>query len=84
MLDNIDMKDNVQNRKRQIGLNIAFYRRMKNMSQETLASEVMISRQWLAALESPSTDRMCSVDVLLNIADALGIPPARLFDFKDL
>ena len=84
MKHNNSMKQENENRIRQIGLNIAFYRRMKRISQDELSARAGITRQWLAEIESPAKVSMPSVDTLLCIADALEIPPAKLFEFKEI
>lgn len=36
-----------------IGLNIAYYRKLCGLSQETLAQKTFCSRQWLGQIEIP-------------------------------
>ena len=62
----------------QIGIAISTVRRLRNMSQEELADAADISRSHLSMIESPGIAYNFSLDVLFNIADALGVDPADL------
>ena len=57
----------------ELGLTIAALRKMKGMSQEQLAEKAKISRSHLSSIEAPNIVRPFSVEVLYNIADALGV-----------
>lgn len=61
---------------------IGYYRKRKGLSQEQLAEELGISRQHLAAVESPNMDRGLSLELLLNIATVLEIEPYLLLKFS--
>jgi len=65
----------------QIGLNILYYRKKKGLTQEKLAEKASYSRNHIQQIETAST--IPSVDALLDIAEALEIPPCKLFEFKD-
>ena len=62
----------------QLGITIAVVRKMRGLSQEQLAEKAGISRSHLSAIEAPGIIRAFSVDILFNIADALGIPASDL------
>ncbi len=64
----------------ELGLTIAALRKMRGMSQEQLAAEAKISRSHLSAIEAPNIVRAFSVEVLYNIADALGIRAGDLLN----
>lgn len=66
---------------RQLGLNIAYYRKRNGISQLKLAERVNISRTHMSRIET--ADCAVSLDVLFNICDVLEIPPQKLFDFRD-
>ncbi|NLE27004.1 MAG: helix-turn-helix transcriptional regulator [Clostridiaceae bacterium] len=53
---------------------------MQGMSQEQLAEKAKISRSHLSFIEAPNIVRPFSLEVLYNIADALGINPADLLN----
>ena len=67
-------------RYRTLGLNIAYYRRQKGLTQEQLAEKAEISRSLISAIEAPGVAKSFSLDVFFNLADALDIDPADLID----
>ena len=70
-----------QEKYRQLGLNIAYYRKHRGLSQLQLAEMVDISRTHMSRIEI--ADCAVSLDVVFDICDALQITPAKLFDFRD-
>lgn len=64
-----------------LGLNIAYYRKEKGLSQSTLAEMVNISRTHMSRIET--ADCAVSLDVVFEICDALCVKPSKLFDFRD-
>lgn len=66
---------------RQLGLNIAYYRKQRGLSQIQLAELVGISRTHLSRIEI--ADCAVSLDVVFTICDILAVTPAKLFDFRD-
>lgn len=64
-----------------LGLNIAYYRKEKGLSQSTLAEMVNISRTHMSRIET--ADCAVSLDVVFDICDALCVKPSKLFDFRD-
>ena len=73
------MQTGYAERYRLLGLNIAYYRKLKGLSQETLAERVGISRTHMSRIET--ADCAVSLDVIFALSDALTVAPARLFDF---
>ena len=67
---------------RQMGLNIAHYRKLKGLSQEALAALIPISRGHLSHIEAPNMCSSFSIATLFDIADALGVEPKLLLEFK--
>lgn len=64
----------------QLGLNIAFYRKLRGISQNRLAELVNISRTHMSRIET--ADCAVSLDVIFDICNALDIPPVKLFEFR--
>lgn len=64
-----------------LGLNIAYYRKEKGLSQNELAELVNISRTHMSRIET--ADCAVSLDVVFDICDALCVKPSKLFDFRD-
>ena len=72
--------DNVE-RKENLSYAIGYYRKKKGYSQEQMAERLGISRQHLAAIESPNMERGLSLEVLFNIATVLRVEPYQLLKF---
>lgn len=64
----------------ELGLTIAAYRKRQGMSQEMLAEKANMSRSYLSAIEAPNIIRPFSVEILYNIADALGVRAGDLLN----
>ena len=77
------MTDKRANQYRQLGLTIAYYRKMRGMTQLQLAECVELSRTHISNLEAPNMPTSISVDKLFDISDALEIPISKLFDFRE-
>lgn len=67
----------------QIGLNIAFYRKMKGFTQLELAEKIGISRTHMSNIEATNMETAPSLETLLDIADHLNIEPATLLEFRN-
>lgn len=65
-----------------IGLNIAYYRKLKGITQLQLAECINISRTHMSNIEAPNMSTSVSLETLLDIADALEIPASALLSFK--
>lgn len=63
-----------------LGICISVLRKIQGMTQEALAEKAGISRSFLSAVEAPGLAKSFTVDVLLKLADALGIPPEELLE----
>lgn len=77
----INMKKNYDAELKKLGLNIAYYRKLKGLSQLELAEMVNISRTHISNVEGPNSPTSLSLDAIFAIADALNVPVAKLFDF---
>lgn len=75
------MKMNQMERYKSLGLNIAFYRKLRGLSQEVLSEKVNISRTHMSRIET--ADCAVSLDVVFEIADVLGVEPYKLFQNKE-
>ena len=67
----------------QIGLNIAYYRKLQGYTQEELSELSGISRSHISAIEAPNIVHNISLEVLFNIAKALKIEPYKLLEFSE-
>lgn len=66
-----------------LGLNVSYYRRYKNITQQQLAENIGMSRDSIAKLEAPDVHAGTSLKALFKIADHLGVPPSKLLEFRD-
>ena len=64
-----------------LGLNIAFYRKKRSLTQMQLAELLDIDRSHMSAIELANVG--VSLDVIFNICKVLSITPKELFDFRD-
>lgn len=74
------MNNKHSNMYKHLGLNIAYYRKERGLSQLQLAELIDISRTHMSRIET--ADCAVSLDVIFAVCDALHIPPSRLFDFR--
>ena len=65
---------------RKLGLNIAYYRKDRGLSQLELAEKINISRTHMSRIEN--CDCAVSLDVVFSISKALGISLSDLFSFR--
>ena len=67
-----------------IGLNVLYYRKEQRLTQEQLADlcgDSGVSRNHIQRIETGAAG--CSVDTLIDIANALNLPLWKLFEFKE-
>ncbi len=70
------------NEYRQLSLNIAFYRKLKGLTQEELSEIVGISRSHLGHIESLKMKKMPSLNLLFAIAKALDVTADKLLEIR--
>ena len=64
-----------------MGLKIAYYRKLKSLSQEQLAEKAGLGASFIGQIEAPNTYKSFSFDTLFRIAKALDVPPHKILDF---
>ena len=77
------MKPIHDQRYRQLGLKIAYYRKFRGLTQAALAEQIDKATAFIGQVESPNVAKTISLDTLFDIADALNIPPNKFFEFDD-
>ena len=77
------MNQKRENQYRQLGLTIAYYRKLKGITQMQLAENVNLSRTHISNLEAPNMPTSISLDKLFDISEALNVPIKNLFDFRE-
>ncbi len=68
---------------RQIGLKIAYYRKLRGMTQEELAEQVGLTPAFVGHLEAPNVTKALSLDTLFDIAAVLDIAPSKFLTFDE-
>ena len=77
------MKAEHRDRYMKLGLRIAYFRKMRGLTQEQFAEKLGKSLGYIGAVEATNVDRAISLDMLFDIADLLGVPPQRILQFDD-
>ena len=77
------MKTIYKEQYRQIGLKIAYYRKLRGLTQEELAEQVGVTPAFIGHLEAPNILKALSLDTLFDIAAVLDVPPYKFLCFDD-
>jgi len=65
-----------------LGLNIAYFRKKKGLTQEELATLANVSRTHISNIEAVNVSKSPSLSVLLHIRDALNVEFGQLFEIR--
>lgn len=68
---------------RLLGLTIAYYRKLRGLTQAELAEATNLSRTHISNIEAPNGKTSISLNKFFDIADVLEVPVKDLFDFRD-
>jgi len=77
------MKDNHIEKYRQLGLKIAYYRKLRGLTQEALAEQVGLTPAFIGHVEAPNVNKAISLDALFDIAAALEVAPYKFLAFEE-
>ena len=77
------MKDIYADKYLQLGLKIAYYRKLRGLTQEILAEQIGVSAAFIGHVEAPNINKAISLDTLFDIAAALDVPPQKFLMFDD-
>ncbi|MDY3249616.1 MAG: helix-turn-helix transcriptional regulator [Candidatus Choladocola sp.] len=77
------MTEKRANQYRQLGLTIAYYRKMRGLTQLQLAEYTNLSRTHISNLEAPNMATSISLDKLFDISEVLDVPISKLFEFRE-
>ncbi len=64
---------------RQLGRNLAYYRRLRGLSQAQLADALNLSEGYVGHIEAQNVDKEPSLKVLFNISEVLDVPVHKFF-----
>ena len=80
------MKEMHKGRYLQMGLKIAYCRKLRGLPQEQLAERVGRTPAFIGHVEAPNIQKAISMDTLFDIADALNVPAFKFsqFDLHEL
>ena len=67
----------------QLGLNIAYYRKLRGLTQMQLAEKTDISRTHISNIEAPNMNTSISLEKLFDIAEILEVSITKLFEFRE-
>ncbi len=68
---------------RQLGLRIAYYRKLRGLTQEQLAEKVDRTPAFIGHVEAPNIKKAVSLDTLFQIASVLDVPAYKFLQFDD-
>ena len=68
---------------RQLGLHIAYYRKLRGLTQEQLAEKVDRTPAFIGHVEAPNIKKAVSLDTLFQIASVLDVPAYKFLQFDD-
>lgn len=77
------MKDIYERQYFQIGLKIAYYRKLRGLTQEQLAEMIDKTPAFIGHVEAPNIRKAISLDTLFDIAKALDVPAYKFLIFDD-
>ncbi|MBQ9851543.1 MAG: helix-turn-helix transcriptional regulator [Ruminiclostridium sp.] len=66
---------------KQIGLKIAYYRKLQGLTQEKLAEKMDVATPYIGQIEAPNIYKPISLTTLFRIAEALDTPAYKFLDF---
>lgn len=81
---NSELVDDCRNELKCIGLRIAYFRKLKNITQAELAELLYINKNYLSHIESGSANKAVSLPLLIRISKALDVELSLLTDLSDL
>ena len=67
----------------QVGLKIAYYRKLRGLTQEELAERVGRTPAFIGHVEAPNISKAVSLDTLFDIAAVLDVPAYKFLRFDD-
>ncbi|MCD8189027.1 MAG: helix-turn-helix domain-containing protein [Clostridiales bacterium] len=65
----------------QLGLKIAYYRKLRGLTQEQLAEKIDRTPAFIGHVEAPNIEKAISLDTLFDIATVLDVPPYKFLMF---
>ncbi len=76
--------EKIRNEIQYIGLRIAYFRKMRNLTQAQLAELVSINKNYLSHIESGSAFKVISLPLLIRISKVLDVKLSILLDLEEI
>lgn len=67
----------------QLGLKIAYYRKLRGLTQEQLAERIDRTPAFIGHVEAPNVRKAVSLDTLFDIAAVLDVPAYKFLTFDE-
>lgn len=67
----------------QLGLKIAYYRKLRGLTQEQLAEKINRTPAFIGHVEAPNINKAVSLDTLFEISKILDVPAYKFLMFDD-
>ena len=67
----------------QLGLKIAYYRKLRGLTQEELAEKIDRTPAFIGHVEAPNIQKAISLDTLFDIAAVLDAPAYKFLIFEN-
>ena len=77
------MKEIYADKYLQLGLKIAYYRKLRGLTQEALAEQIGVSAAFIGHVEAPNINKAISFDTLFDLAAVLDVAPYKFLLFED-
>lgn len=77
------MKPVYEDEYRQVGLKIAYYRKLRGLTQEQLAKKIKRTPAFIGHVEAPNVNKAVSLDTLFDIAIVLDVPAYKFLIFEE-
>lgn len=78
------MKQIYESEYRQLGLKIAYYRKLRGLTQEQLAERIDRTPVFIGHVEAPNVKKAVSLDTLFDIARVLDVPVYKFLLFDEI
>lgn len=77
------MRNEFREEYRLIGLKIAYFRKMKGLTQEQLAEKMGVATSFIGQIEAVNIEKGISLDTLFRIGAALDVPVYKFLKNDD-
>ncbi len=83
LIGDIVMKKIYELQYMQVGLKVAYYRKLRGLTQEELAERIEKSPAFIGHIEAPNINKALSLDTLFDISKELDIPAYKFLIFDE-